>query len=92
MYEIASVAPVFGSRRDEYTPESAVAIHDGCGLLMPHAYDAGPEEEVNEFLRARAMGADGVQTNQPEKIVAAAGIPAPSKLQLERGPRVPRQP
>ena len=85
MYEIASVAPVFGSRRDEYTPESAVAIHDGCGLLMPHAYDAGPEEEVNEFLRARAMGADGVQTNQPEKIVAAAGIPAPSKLQLSEG-------
>ena len=31
MYEIASVAPVFGSRRDEYTAESAVAIHDGCG-------------------------------------------------------------
>ena len=85
MYEIASVAPVFGSRRDEYNAESAVAIHDGCGLLMPHAYDAGPEEEVNEFLRARAIGADGVQTNQPEKIVAAAGIPAPSKLQLSEG-------
>ena len=85
MYEIASVAPVFGSRRDEYNAESAVAIHDGCGLLMPHAYDAGPDEEVNEFLRARAIGADGVQTNQPEKIVAAAGIPAPSKLQLSEG-------
>ena len=85
MYEIASVAPVFGSRRDEYTAESAVAIHDGCGLLMPHAYDAGPAEEVNEFLRARAMGADGVQTNQPEEIVAAAGIPAPSKLKFDAG-------
>jgi glycerophosphoryl diester phosphodiesterase len=85
MYEIARVAPVFGSRRDEYTAEAAVAIHDGCGLLMPHAYDAGPEQEVDEFLRARALGADGVQTNQPEKIVAAAGIPAPSKLQLSAG-------
>ena len=82
MYEIAKVAPVFGSRRDEYTPESIVAIHDGCGVAMPHAYDAGPAQEVNEFLRARAMGADGVQTNQPELIVAAAGIPAPSKLTL----------
>jgi hypothetical protein len=87
MYEIAKVAPVCGSRRDEYTPESIVAIHDGCGVAMPHAYGAGPDQEVNEFLRARAMGADGVQTNQPEKIVAAAGIPAPSKLTLE-GDRV----
>ena len=56
MYEIAKVAPVFGSRRDEYTPESIVAIHDGCGVAMPHAYDAGPDEEVNEFLRARRHG------------------------------------
>jgi glycerophosphoryl diester phosphodiesterase len=84
MYEVAKVAPVFGSRRDEYTPESIVAIHDGCGVAMPHAYDAGPENEVDEFLKARAMGADGVQTNQPELIVAAAGIPAPSKLTLKQ--------
>src|ERR1700754_4790940 len=82
LYEIAKVAPVFGSRRDEYTPEAIAAIHDGCGVAMPHAYDAGPEEEVNEFLRARAMGADGVQTNQPDLIVAAAGLPAPSKIVL----------
>src|ERR1700754_1998443 len=80
LYEVAAVAPVFGSRRDEYTPESIVAIHDNCGVVMPHAYDAGSAQEVDEFLKARAMGADGVQTNQPEKIVAAAGIPAPSKL------------
>src|ERR1700754_1633241 len=83
MYEVAEVAPVFGSRRDEYTPESIVAIHDGCGVAMPHADDAGPENEVDEFLKARAIGADGVQTNQPELIVAAAGIPAPSKLLLK---------
>lgn len=80
MYEIAKVAPVFGSRRDEYTPESIAAVHDACGVVMPHAYDAGEAEEVAEFARARAMGADGVQTNQPEAIVAAAGIPAPSTI------------
>ncbi|MDA0163369.1 glycerophosphodiester phosphodiesterase family protein [Solirubrobacter ginsenosidimutans] len=85
MYEIAKVAPVFGSRRDEYTPESIVAIHDGCGVAMPHAYDSGPEQEVAEFQKAREMGADGVQTNQPELIVAAAGIPAPSKLVVDVG-------
>jgi hypothetical protein len=28
----------------------------------------------------RAIGADGVQTNQPDRIVAAAGQPAPSRL------------
>ena len=80
MYEIAKVAPVFGSRRDEYNAESIAAVHDSCGVVMPHAYDAGEAEEVNEFFRARAMGADGVQTNQPEAIVAAAGIPAPSTI------------
>jgi glycerophosphoryl diester phosphodiesterase len=80
MYEVAKVAPVFGSRRDEYNAESIAAIHDNCGLVMPHAYDSGEAEEINEFFRARAMGADGVQTNQPEAIVAAAGIPAPSTI------------
>ncbi len=80
MYEIAKVAPVFGSRRDEYNAESIAAVHDACGVVMPHAYDAGEAEEVNEYFRARAMGADGVQTNQPEAIVAAAGIPAPSTI------------
>ncbi|MBE2318853.1 glycerophosphodiester phosphodiesterase family protein [Solirubrobacter sp. CPCC 204708] len=80
MYEIAKVAPVFGSRRDEYNAEAIAAIHDNCGLVMPHAYDAGEAHEVEEFRLARAMGADGVQTNQPEAIVAAAGIPAPSTI------------
>ena len=92
MYEIAKVAPVFGSRRDEYNAESIAAVHDACGVVMPHAYDAGEAEEVNEFLRARAMGADGVQTNQPEAIVAAAGIPAPSTIIRQRRRGVPRQP
>jgi hypothetical protein len=47
---------------------------------MPHAYDAGPEQEVAQYLQARAIGADGVQTNQPELIVAAAGRPVPSRI------------
>jgi hypothetical protein len=80
MYEIAKVAPIFGSRRDEYDAEAIAAIHDNCGIVMPHAYDAGADKEVEEFQTARAMGADGVQTNQPELIVAAAGIPAPSTI------------
>ena len=92
MYEIAKVAPVFGSRRDEYNAESIAAVHDACGVVMPHAYDAGEAEEVNEFFRARAMGADGVQTNQPEAIVAAAGIPAPSTIVRARRRGLPRQP
>lgn len=80
MYEIGRVFPVFGSRLDEYTPESIVAVHDACGVVMPHAYDAGPEHEVEQFRVARAIGADGVQTNQPDRIVAAAGRPAPSRI------------
>ncbi len=47
---------------------------------MPHAYDTGPEQEVAQFRLARAIGADGVQTNQPDAIIAAAGQPAPSRL------------
>jgi hypothetical protein len=73
MYDLASVASVFGSTLAEYDAEDIAAVHDGCGVVMPHAYDAGPDEEVNQFLLARSMGADGVQTNQPEKILVAAG-------------------
>jgi glycerophosphoryl diester phosphodiesterase len=80
LWEIARVVPVFGSRLDEYTPEAIAAIHDGCGVVMPHAYDAGPEQEVAQYLQARAIGADGVQTNQPERIVAAAGRRVGSRI------------
>jgi glycerophosphoryl diester phosphodiesterase len=80
MYEIGAVFRVFGSRLDEYTPESIAAVHDACGIVMPHAYDAGPEQEVAQFQLARALGADGVQTNQPDRIVAAAGLAVSSRL------------
>ena len=85
MYEIGRVFNVFGSRLDEYTPESIAAVHDACGVVMPHAYDAGPENEVAQFLQAREMGADGVQTNQPDRIVAAAGLRVRSRLVVRRG-------
>jgi glycerophosphoryl diester phosphodiesterase len=84
LYEIGAVLPVFGSRLDEYTPEAIAAVHDACGIVMPHAYDAGPEQEVAQFRLARAIGADGVQTNQPDAIVAAAGQSAPSALTSPR--------
>jgi glycerophosphoryl diester phosphodiesterase len=80
IYEIGKVFSVFGSRLDEYTPEAVAAAHDACAIVMPHAYDAGPEQEVAQFHAARAIGADGVQTNQPDAIVAAAGLAAPARL------------
>jgi glycerophosphoryl diester phosphodiesterase len=83
IYEIGTVAPVFGSRLDEYTPEAVAAAHDACAIVMPHAYDAGPEQEVAQFLQARAIGADGVQTNQPELVVAAAGQQVRSRLVVD---------
>ncbi|TDC53455.1 glycerophosphodiester phosphodiesterase family protein [Jiangella ureilytica] len=85
IYEVGEVFKVFGSRLDEYTPESIAAAHDACAIVMPHAYDAGPDQEVAQFLQARAMGADGVQTNQPALIVAAAGEAVDSTIEVERG-------
>jgi glycerophosphoryl diester phosphodiesterase len=84
MYEIGRVFAVFGSRLDEYTPEAIAAVHDACGVVMPHAYDAGPEQEVAQFHQARAIGADGVQTNQPDRIVAAAGQRAPARIEGDK--------
>jgi hypothetical protein len=51
---------------------------------MPHAYDAGAEQEVAQFQLARSMGADGVQTNQPALLVAAAGEAVDSRLVVHR--------
>lgn len=85
IYEIGQVFRVFGSRLDEYTPESIAAAHDACAIVMPHAYDAGPDQEVAQFLQARAMGADGVQTNQPALVVAAAGEAVDAAIEVRRG-------
>jgi glycerophosphoryl diester phosphodiesterase len=80
LYQAAKTSYVFGSKLAEYTPEAIAAIHDACGVVMPHAYDAGGAQEAAQFLAARAIGADGVQTNQPEVIVAAAGLKVTSRL------------
>jgi glycerophosphoryl diester phosphodiesterase len=85
IYEIGQVFKVYGSRLDEYSPESIAAAHDACAVVMPHAYDAGGEQEVAQFQHARSIGADGVQTNQPALIVAAAGEAVDSKLVAQRG-------
>ncbi|MEI7931981.1 MAG: hypothetical protein WCI21_02855, partial [Alphaproteobacteria bacterium] len=87
MYKVAGASNVFGSRLDEFTPEAIAAIHDGCGFAMPHAYEAGGAQEAAQFLAARAIGADGVQTNQPELIVATAGLTVKSRLKRD-GARV----
>lgn len=65
LYGLTKLARVFGSDLDKFSPQKIVAIHDGCGLAMPHAYDQGRDNEGGEILRAIEMGADGVQTNQP---------------------------
>lgn len=49
------------------------------GAAVPALGDR-PEQEVAQYLQARAIGADGVQTNQPERIVAAAGRRVPSRI------------
>ena len=84
LYEVGQVFKVFGSRLDEYSAASVAAAHDACAIVMPHAYDAGPDQEVAQFHAARAIGADGVQTNQPSLIVAAAGEAVDSKLVFHR--------
>jgi glycerophosphoryl diester phosphodiesterase len=88
LYQAAKTSHVFGSKLAEYTPEAVAAIHDACAVVMPHAYDAGGAQEAAQFLHARAIGADGVQTNQPELIVATAGLRVTSRLKVgktERG-------
>jgi glycerophosphoryl diester phosphodiesterase len=80
LYRAGRTSHVFGSKLAEYTPEAIAAIHDACGVVMPHAYDAGGAQEAAQFLAARAIGADGVQTNQPELIVATAGLKVTARL------------
>lgn len=85
LYPLTEVASVFGSRLSKFDAEAAAAIHDGCALLMPHSYDAGADDEGEEILRARALGADGVQTNQPDLARALLVGPVPTVLVAEGG-------
>lgn len=85
MYRLARYYAVFGSRMDEYDGSSVAAVHDACGVVVPHAYDEGPENEAQEFYRGRTIGIDGVQTNQPDLILAGTGSPVPTTITLESG-------
>ena len=82
---------VFGSRLDEYTPESIAAIHDGCGLVMPHAYDKTFGGEAEDLVHARAIGADGAQVNQPDTAAAALDEPVETDV-LRVGDLSPARP
>ena len=74
---------VFGSRLDEYTAEAIAAIHDGCGIVMPHAYDGTHGGEAADIRHLRAIGADGAQVNQSDLAVAALGEPVATDLVAE---------
>jgi hypothetical protein len=80
LFEATQRAAVFGSRRAKFTPEKIAAIHDGCSFVLPHSYDRGEREEVDELQRGLADGADGAQVNQPDVIAAAVQRRITAKL------------
>jgi glycerophosphoryl diester phosphodiesterase len=63
---------VYGSRRAEFTAEKIAAIHDGCSVVLPHTYDNTDLLEADEFMKARADGADGAQINTPNVMAFVA--------------------
>lgn len=85
LHEATAGATVFGSRLDRFGPGQVAAIHDGCGIVVPHSYDRGPEHEAEDFLIGRAFGIDGVQTNQPDLIRAAARSPVATVIADDDG-------
>lgn len=82
LYPITQLASVFGSRLEKFSTGSMAAVHDGCALVMPHSYDEGADDEGEQILLARALGADGVQTNQPP--LARALLVGPVATELRR--------
>jgi glycerophosphoryl diester phosphodiesterase len=83
LYALGSSAyTYFGSRLDEYTPESIAEIHDACGLVTPHAYDGTYGDEAESLLYARSIGADGAQVNSPDVAADALDEPVPTTLTL----------
>ena len=79
----------FGSKLEEFTPDKIAAIHDGCGVALPHSYDGlddhdpSPAEtarERDQMVAGRALGVDGFQTNRPDAAADALGQPVPSRL------------
>lgn len=82
LYDETGRSAVYGSRRDKFTPELIAAIHDGCSVVLPHSYDEGEAKEAEQFLLARAAGADGVQANQPDVIRGVLAAPVDTALAL----------
>ncbi|UVI32940.1 glycerophosphodiester phosphodiesterase family protein [Paenibacillus spongiae] len=85
LYLLGSYYSVYGSRLDEYTPESIIAIHDAGGIVIPHSYDFGPELEGQTFLNGRAIGIDGAQTNQTDVILDVLDTPVVTSISVEGG-------
>lgn len=78
----ADTSSMFGSSMAKFTEEPINAIHDGCGWIIPHSYDEGPEEEAAQFLEGRARGIDGAQINQPDVIRGIIGQPVATELRV----------
>ena len=90
LYALAATTEYsFGSTLAEFTPDKVAAIHDGCGLVLPHSYDGlndndpSAKETAKELAQMRAglaRGVDGFQTNRPDAMAEALGEPVPSRL------------
>ena len=87
--QAASTDFSFGSSFAEFTPDRIAAIHDGCGLVLPHSYDglddgnASREETAKEhaaMVDGLARGMDGFQTNRPDAAADALDRPVPAAL------------
>lgn len=85
----------FGSKLAEFTPDKVAAIHQGCGLALPHSYDglddkdpsaAETAKELATMVEGRRAGLDGFQTNRPD--AAADALDQPVASRLERQGRV----
>lgn len=77
----SGAATYFGSALLEFTPERIAAIHDGCGIAMPHSYDSDPPGgEAADIAQGRAVGTDGNQVNAVDVAVAALGRPVATEL------------
>ena len=84
----------FGSKLEEFTADKIAAIHDGCGVALPHSYDGLDDRDQSAAETARerdqmraglARGIDGFQTNRPDAAAAALGQPVPSQLVRDGG-------
>lgn len=91
LYGLASsgTATYFGSKLLEFTPERLVAIHDGCGIAIPHSYDSDPPGgEADDIAAGRAIGTDGNQVNAVDVAVGALQRPVSTLLVIDDAGRI----